>query len=303
MSPSVALASPIVHGVAAILNPQPAAAPQRAIFSDFAIANRVAVITGGHRGLGLEMALALAEAGAVVYCLDLPSAPDSEWLAVKKHIDSLPPLETPQTQEEPAKSRLEYLSADVTDQTGTWDIVQQIVDKEGRVDICVAAAGIVIDGDCLEYPADNFQKVMNVNVNGVLFAAQAVGRQMARLGIAGSIILIASMSGSVTNKGHRYVSYGASKSAVLQMGRSMACELGPMKIRVNTISPGYMVTKMSGAYLDKFPHLAQSWSDQNPLGRLGRPDELRGVVTWLASDASSFCTGSDIIVDGGHTAW
>ena len=199
---------------------------------------------------------------------------------------------------------------------------------------------------------------MNVNVNGVLYAAQAVGRQMARLGIPGSIILIASMSGSVYNKvrwpalddllganlypvsskGHHYVSYGTSKSAVLQMARSMACELGPMNIRVNSISPGYMVTKyvnrsrlrstringftlrMTGSYLSANPELIQTWSEQNPLGRLGRPYELRGVVTWLASDASSFCTGSEwamilyfeshltellnsIIIDGGHTAW
>ncbi|KAH8117430.1 hypothetical protein DFH11DRAFT_1575011 [Phellopilus nigrolimitatus] len=87
------------------------------------------------------------------------------------------------------------------------------------------------------------------------------------------------------------------------MGRSLACELGPQKIRVNTISPGHFYTAMTAEYLDVYPELLESWSNLNPLGRLGRPDELRGAVSWLASDASSFCTGSDILVTGGHHAW
>ncbi|CEL57962.1 Sorbose reductase sou1 OS=Schizosaccharomyces pombe (strain 972 / ATCC 24843) GN=sou1 PE=3 SV=1 [Rhizoctonia solani AG-1 IB] len=87
------------------------------------------------------------------------------------------------------------------------------------------------------------------------------------------------------------------------MARSMACELGKHKIRVNSISPGYMHTKMVAAFTDAQPGLADTWAGMNPLGRLGRPDELRGVVAWLASDASTFCTGSDILVSGGHHAW
>jgi len=111
------------------------------------------------------------------------------------------------------------------------------------------------------------------------------------------------MSGSIANQNQHWVAYNTSKSAVLQMGRSMACELGVKGIRVNTISPGYIYTQMTRNFLDTKPHLMAEWSAQNPLGRLGRPDELRGVVLWLASEASTFCTGSDIIVDGGHRAW
>ncbi|KAF7797460.1 hypothetical protein EIP86_008657 [Pleurotus ostreatoroseus] len=87
------------------------------------------------------------------------------------------------------------------------------------------------------------------------------------------------------------------------MARSMACELGKERIRVNTLSPGYIYTKLTGAFVDKQPGLIDKWISQNPQGRIGRPDELRGVITWLASDASTYCTGSDIIVDGGHRAW
>ncbi|OBZ66241.1 Sorbose reductase sou1 [Grifola frondosa] len=87
------------------------------------------------------------------------------------------------------------------------------------------------------------------------------------------------------------------------MTRSMACELGIKRIRVNSISPGYISTKMTGAFLDTQPHFLEMWASQNPLGRIGRPDELRGVVALLASDASTFCTGSDIVVSGGHHSW
>ncbi len=157
---------------------------------------------------------------------------------------------------------------------------------------------------------------------------------MDRFGNGGSIIIIASISGhganqvsiairthlghdspglTMSSQGHPWVSYNTSKSAVLQMARSMACELGPKRIRVNTISPGYINTRyevctyqhqlrdrliwasdsMTGQFLAKRPGLVEVWSSHNPLGRIGRPDELRGIVAWLASDASSFCTGSE----------
>jgi len=202
------------------------------------------------------------------------------------------------------EARLEYITVDVTDQQAVWKVGEDIGDKEGRMDVCIAAAGILRpEKDALEYPASEFKEVMNVNVNGVLFTAQAAGRQMRRFGNKGSIILIASMSGSITNHGHAWVSYNSSKSAVLQMTRSMACQLGEEGIRVNSLSPGHIYTKMTAQYLDQQPHLLEKWSSLNPLGRIGRTDEVRGVVAWLASDASTFCTGSDILVSGGHHAW
>lgn len=272
----------------------PSIQPRPKIFDEFALTDRVAVVSGGNRGLGLEMAIALCEAGArAVYCFDLPEEPSEVFVASREYVSKLG-----------NNSRLEYFAADVCDQQLLWKKVEEIGDKEQRLDICVAAAGILKPHiECLEYPADVFREVVEVNTTGVLFTAQAAGRQMARFGRGGSIILIASMSGSITNRDHAWVSYNSSKAAVLQMARSMACELGEKRIRVNSLSPGHIYTQMTAAYLDKQPHLLDKWSGMNPLGRLGRPDELRGVVTWLASDASTFCTGSDIIVSGGHHSW
>ncbi|KAI6145536.1 hypothetical protein BKA82DRAFT_995686 [Pisolithus tinctorius] len=272
----------------------PSIQPCPKIFDEFALTDRVALVSGGNRGLGLEMAIALAEAGArAVYCFDLPEEPSEEFVASREYVSKLG-----------NGSRLEYFAADVRDQQLLWKKAEEIGDKEQRLDICVAAAGVLKPQmDCLEYSADLFREVVEVNITGVLLTAQAAGRQMARFGRGGSIILIASISGSLTNRDHAWVSYNSSKSAVLQMARSMACELGEKKIRVNTLSPGYMFTEMTAAFLDNQPHLLDKWSSLNPLGRMGRPDELRGVITWLASDASTFCTGSDIVVSGGHHSW
>ncbi|QRW19081.1 Enoyl-(Acyl carrier protein) reductase [Rhizoctonia solani] len=263
--------APLV-GVAAALKAasDPSFTPKKTLFNEFSLEGRVAIVTGANRGLGLEMALALCEAGATVYALDLPQSPGEEFTATAEYAKKL-------------GSALKYVSVDVTDQQ--------------------AAAGILGGADCLVYKADDFQRIMNVNVNGVLYSAQAAGQQMTKYGTPGSIILIASMSGSITNRDHAWVAYNTSKSAVLQMARSMACELGKHKIRVNSISPGHIYTKMTAAFIDTQPELAGKWASMNPLGRLGRPDELRGVVAWLASDASTFCTGSDILVSGGHHAW
>ncbi|KAF7360136.1 D-arabinitol 2-dehydrogenase [Mycena venus] len=277
-------------GVEAVLAGAP---PTRSAIHLFSLVNRVALVTGGHRGIGLELALAMAELGAIVYCLDLPAAPDNDWFKVKKYAAEMPDVD-----DQLGKGRLEYMCGDVTNQQEMWKASEAIVEREGRIDIAIANAGITQTIGCLEYPAEDFKKILDINVSGVLFTAQAVGRQMERLGIPGSIILIASMNGSVANR--HWMGYNTSKSAVLQMGRSLACELAPKGIRVNTISPGYTHTSMTKMVLEDKPTLEAELSAQNPMGRFGRPDELRGVALWLASDASSFCTGSDIRVDGGQ---
>ncbi|KAJ3729153.1 hypothetical protein DFJ43DRAFT_484613 [Lentinula guzmanii] len=300
---SVSALAPV--GVEAALQTpiNPSSTTPRKIFSEFAIPDRVGIVSGGGRGLGLEMAMALCEAGArAIYCLDIHDKPSEEWEAVREYVGRLKPLE--QNSSSNSSSRLEYVKVDVTDQNAVWRSVKEIGDKEGRMDVCIAAAGVLKpEKDVLEYPGEEFSEVMNINVNGVLYTAQAAGQQMRRFGNKGSIILIASMSGSITNHGHAWIAYNTSKSAVLQMTRSMACELGGEGIRVNSLSPGHIYTRMTAQYLDSQPHLFTKWSSLNPLGRLGRADEMRGVVAWLASDASTFCTGSDILVSGGHHAW
>lgn len=124
--------------------------PRPKIFDEFALTDRVGIVSGGNRGLGLEMALALCEAGArVIYCVDLPEKPSEDWVKTKEFVEKLG-----------NGSKLEYISADVTDQQRMWKIGEEIGDREKRMDICVAAAGILKSHtDCLEYPAQQFQDV------------------------------------------------------------------------------------------------------------------------------------------------
>ncbi|TBU57161.1 sorbose reductase sou1 [Dichomitus squalens] len=284
-------------GVARILE-SPSTPTESTLFTkEFSLTDRIALVTGANRGIGLETALTLAEAGArTVYCVDFQKEPGEDWTKVHSFVERL------------GRGKLEYINQDVTDQEGMWKVGELIGRREGRLDVCVAGAGTTTGGDVsgLEHPSEQFQRVMSVNTNGVLFTAQAAGQQMMQFKNGGSIILIASVLGSVSMEireepNVRDAAYHSSKGAVLSMTRTLACELGPHRIRVNSLSPGFIQTSMT-SFLE-IPELGKRLSERAPLGRIGRPDELRGVVAWLASDASSFCTGSDIIVSGGLHAW
>jgi len=169
---------------------------------------------------------------------------------------------------------------------------------------------------------------LQVNITGVFMTAQAVAKEMIRWGNGGSIAMIASMSGTVANKvcffhasvictiivwtgwlkilyaqGLICPAYNASKAGVIQLGRNLAAEWGQFGIRVNTLSPGYIVTAMVEALFEQYPERRKDWPTQNMLGKLSKPEEYRGAAVFLISDASSFMTGSDLRIDGGHAAW
>lgn len=207
----MASSDPLI-GVAAALAARGTAPTQLttpAIYQQFSLTDRVALITGGNGGLGLEAALAFLEAGArAVYCVDLPAQPSETWSAVQKYATATG-----------LQGRLEYVQGDVTGQQVMWDIAQKIGDKEGRLDVCVAGAGISDkDTPPLEYLAKDYDKVsvefgpelcrlslirvqiIDINLKGVLYTAQAAGRQMTRFGMPGSIILMASVAGSIATK-------------------------------------------------------------------------------------------------------
>ncbi|KAL5480671.1 hypothetical protein ACEPAI_9611 [Sanghuangporus weigelae] len=261
---------------------------------EFSLVGRVATVTGGGRGLGLEMAQALAEAGATVYCLAKSTDPTDIWRAAQDYVLKLAQAKS---------SRLEYRSVDVSDQKAIWAAMEDIANKEGRIDICVAAAGIGGVVSCLEVSAEQFEETINVNVNGAFYTAQGAARQMKKRGVPGSIIFVSSIAASVSLQGTPATPYCASKAACNQMARCMAMELGQYGIRVNSLSPGYIPTDFNQKYIDADPKVGEMWASQNYFGRLGKRSEMRGIAVWLASDSSTFCTGSDIVIDGGHRAW
>jgi NAD(P)-dependent dehydrogenase (short-subunit alcohol dehydrogenase family) len=254
---------------------------------EFSLHGKVAVVTGGARGLGLEMMDALAEAGASVVAVDLladQARASAEAVGARRGV------------------RAAAWELDVTDHVQVGATFAQIEKEFGQIDILVASAGIVATEAAEDSTAESWRRVIDVNVNGVFFCARAAGRSM-RARQSGSIILIASMSGMIVNTPQKQASYNTSKGGVIMMARSLASEWAPYGIRVNSLAPGYMRTAITDQVLAQMPGLRETWERLTPLGRMGEPRELRGSVVFLASDASSFMTGHTLVVDGGYTVW
>ncbi|KAL3487440.1 hypothetical protein BJX62DRAFT_213626 [Aspergillus germanicus] len=259
--------------------------------AEFSLAGKVVLVSGAARGLGLTQAEALLEAGARVYALDRLEEPSPEFFNIQKRA------------KEELGTDFQYRRIDVRDTELLHSTVEAIANAEGRMDGLVAAAGIQQETPALEYTSQDANRMFEVNVTGVMMTAQAVAKQMIRFGNGGSIALIASMSGTIANRGLICSAYNASKAAVIQLARNLAAEWGQYNIRVNTISPGYIVTAMVEQLFIQFPERREEWPKHNMLGRLSSPEEYRGAAVFLLSDASSFMTGSDLRMDGGHAAW
>ncbi|THY56804.1 NAD(P)-binding protein [Aureobasidium pullulans] len=258
---------------------------------EFALNDKVVLVTGAARGLGLVQAEALLEAGATVYALDRLPEPSEDFYRIQRRAA------------EELGTTFHYRQIDVRDVPQLNEIIEEISNKEGRMDGLVAAAGIQQETTALEYTAKDANTMFEVNVTGVFMTAQAVAKQMIKHGNGGSMAFIASMSGTVANRGLICAAYNSSKAAVMQLSRNLASEWGQHGIRVNTISPGYIVTAMVEALFVKYPERRREWPTQNMLGKLSKPEEYRGAAVFLISDASSFMTGSDMRIDGGHCAW
>ncbi|KAI6377165.1 hypothetical protein MCOR25_002661 [Pyricularia grisea] len=264
---------------------------------EFSLKDKVLVVSGGGRGLGLVQAEALLEAGArEVHAIDRLTSPSDDFARVADKFSS-------SSSGGGGGSALQYHRIDVRESEALNGAVEAIAERHGRIDGLVAAAGVQQATPALEYNQEDSDRMLGINVTGVFMTAQAVARQMVRLGQGGSIALIASMSGTIANKGLLCPVYNASKAAVIQLGRNLAAEWGQHGIRVNTISPGYIVTAMTEDLFKEHPEFRTNWTKENMLGRLSVPEEYRGAAVFLLSDASSFMTGSDLRIDGGHAAW
>lgn len=249
----------------------------------FRLDGKVAVVTGGARGLGFSMAEGLCSVGLKgVAILDVQN--DLGLDAIEKLHKAY-------------GVQAQFYKVDIRDEKSVAEVMDSVKRDLGSIDVLVNSAGIADLEHAEEYPADKFRRVIDINVNGAFFVAQAAGRHMIAQGTGGTIILIASMSGHISNNPQPQCAYNCSKSGILHLSKSLAFEWAPYNIRCNTISPGYMDTALNRAYGSLF----DEWKQKTPLGRLGDPDELTNACIYLASPASSFCTGSDMLIDGGYT--
>jgi gluconate 5-dehydrogenase len=246
----------------------------------FDLTGRVAIVTGGSRGLGLEMAEGLAEAGAsLMLC-----ARRADWLTPA--IDDL----------RGRGFKVDGMLCDVAKP----DEVQAVVDKTmaayGRLDILINNAGITWAARPEDMPFDKWQKVIDVNLTGAFLFAQAASREMLKAGY-GRIVNVSSIAGMLAMvDGPHYAAYAASKAGLVGLTRELAASWGRQGIRVNAIAPGFFHSRLAdGAIEITEPAIKAT----NPIPRVGEPGELKGVVVFLAADASNYITGQVVIVDGG----
>jgi NAD(P)-dependent dehydrogenase (short-subunit alcohol dehydrogenase family) len=251
----------------------------------FDLTGQVALVTGGSRGLGREIAEGLAEAGAAVTI----TARREQWLGQAE------------AELRAAGLAVTARACDVTDPAGVATLVEGIVAAHGRLDIVVNNAGISWGTPAEEMPVEQFRRVVDTNATGTFLVAQAAARQMIGRG-RGAIINTASVTGLVgTPPGVlRAAGYSASKGAIIALTRQLATEWAGHGIRVNAIAPGFFPSRMSEGVIAQAGDRLQA---DVPLGRLGRAGELKGVVLFLASDAAAYITGQTIVVDGGATIW
>ncbi len=243
-------------------------------------------VTGGASGIGKSVATALAEAGADVAIVDI-NLEGAE--AVAKEIADA------------TGSKTIAIRCDVTNQEDVEAMVAEVAGTYGKLDACFNNAGICLNVPAEEMTFEQWNKVININLNGVFLCATAAGRVMLKQGY-GSIINTASMSGHIVNVPQPQCAYNASKAGVSMLTKSLAIEWAKKGVRVNCISPGYIGTDLT-LNSEALKPLIEQWNAMAPMGRLGRPEELQSIVVYLAGDTSSFTTGSDMIVDGGLTCF
>lgn len=251
----------------------------------FNLAGRTALIIGAGRGIGREIARTLAVAGADTVIADINEASGQE--AAEK-ITCLGRAAT-------------FVPVDVRDPGSVGTMVEAALREMGKLDILVNSAGIAFNTPAEETSDEEWCKVMNINLNGVFWCCREVGRHMLARG-SGAIVSIASMSGLVANTPQPQAHYNVSKAGVIMLTKSLAGEWAGRGVRVNAVSPGYIGTEMTKAGMNN-PEWYKVWLERTPMKRVGKPSEIAHAVWYLASDAASFATGTNLVVDGGYTVW
>ncbi|KAF3041052.1 hypothetical protein E8E11_007986 [Didymella keratinophila] len=264
----------------------------RPTLPEFSLEGKVAVVTGASQGLGQQIlnAFTLSGAHGAVVDLSQESAEKSIKHLIQESKDA--GLEAP---------KLHAYECDTSSEEGvqsTWD---KIVKEFGKVDILVTNAGITGGAPAEQYPYEDFKKMIDVNLTGTFLFTRAAGKWWIDNKVDGRVLVVSSMSGSIVNRPQKQSAYNASKAAVAQYMKSLASEWAPHGIRVNALSPGYIQTEANEG--EEMEDLSKEWLKDIPMARIAKPEEFRGAAVWLVSDASSYVTGSEIIVDGGYTIW
>jgi len=250
----------------------------------FRLDGKVALVTGGSRGIGKAICLGLATFGADVGILGISSATADTVREIERR-----------------GRRALFVPTDVSRIDEVRAGVAEVERVLGGIDILVNNAGVGVVTPAEAVTEEEWHQVMGVNLRGLFFTSQAVGQSMIRRGRGGRIINIASIFGIVGSELGASV-YHASKGAVVNLTRALACEWAKHGILVNSIGPGFIVTDMTAAIHEQ-PRLEELLTRRHALGRFGRPEEIVGAVIFMASAASTFVTGENLFVDGGYTAW
>ena len=253
------------------------------ILDRFSLKGRTALVTGAARGIGRAYAQALAEAGADVAFVDLDG----------------PGAQTAAQEVAALGVRTLALQTDVTDRRQVQEMVSAVVAAWGVLDIGVNNAGIARGGKAEELSEEAWDAVLDVNLKSVFLCCQAEAQVMLPRGY-GKIINTASMSANIVNRPQNQANYNAAKAGVVHLSRSCAAEWAARGVRVNCISPGHTITPMTQGTPQE---MRREWVSNTPMGRLGDPADLQGAVVYLASEASDYVTGLDLIVDGGYVLW
>lgn len=247
----------------------------------FSLRNKVAIVTGGNQGIGKVVAGYLADAGADIVIFDINDASAVAGAIASEY-----------------GVRALAIKVDVTKPDMVNSAIEEAADKMGTLDLLFNNAGICLHKDAIDVTPEDWLGVINVNLNGIFFVAQAFGKYLIAHGKTGNIVNTASMSGTIVNIPQGQASYNSSKAGVAHLTKSLAVEWAKYGIRVNSISPGYIRTEMTG-------NVRQDWQDYwvstIPFKRMGTPEELAGAVIYLLSDASTYTSGHDLIIDGCFT--
>lgn len=271
------------------------------VVPNFRLDGRVAIVTGGSGGLASVISRALLAQGADVALLDMNL--ERTQIAAKELLTW--GQETLKGARESPIGQVSAWSCNIGDAESVDTTFAAVNEHHGKIsDLLINTAGYCENFPAEQYPATNAEGIMKVNGLGAFYVSQAFARPLIQANLKGSIILIGSMSGTIVNDPQPQCMYNMSKAGVIHLVRSLACEWAKYNIRVNTLSPGYILTPLTRNVISGHAEMKDAWESKIPMKRMAEPKEFVGSILYLASEsASSYTTGHNLVVDGGYECW